>query len=272
MDGRGHGYQVGANHENDGNTQFTAAGIRSRARSRHEHSDHINTNPTASESVGQHLDANENDTQYDHFLSLSEQARSLGLCRDYSLEDPFQFMRTRTPSEAMQLDFTDPPGLSTAALLDMLRTTITNEKWDIDRDSTCFLAEVATISNHPWTPCDADGSRVPFRDLKVMEPALTTDHELDMQRLEARNTVTISTNDIEPMSVDIERDESLQWPSRYERLPNELEAELASARLDIGKDVVDYLRDIAQPAVMSEREMMDSFLQLGKVNAFLEHA
>ncbi|KAI6860794.1 hypothetical protein KC319_g8250 [Hortaea werneckii] len=164
----------------------------------------------------------------------------------------------------MQLDFTDPPGLSTAALLDMLRTTITNEKWDIDRDSTCFLAEVATISNHPWTPCDADASRVPFRDLKIMEPALTTDHELDMQRLEARNTVTISTNDIGPMSVDIERDESLQWPSRYERLPNELEAELASAKLDIGKDVVDYLRDIAQPAFMNEREMMDSVLQLGK--------
>ncbi|KAI7230136.1 hypothetical protein KC343_g7997 [Hortaea werneckii] len=165
----------------------------------------------------------------------------------------------------MQLDFTDPPGLSTAALLDMLRTTITNEKWDIDRDSTCFLAEVATINNQPWTPCDADGSRVPFRDLKIMEPALTTDHELDMQRLEARNTMTISTNDIEPMPVDIEQDESLQWPSRYECLPNELEAELASARLDIGKDVVDYLRDIAQPAFMNEREMMDSIFQLGKI-------
>ncbi|KAI6827316.1 hypothetical protein KC327_g7358 [Hortaea werneckii] len=164
----------------------------------------------------------------------------------------------------MQLDFTDPPGLSTAALLDMLRTTVTNEKWDIDRDSTCFLAEVATISNHPWTPCDAVGLQVPFRDLKIMEPALTTDHELDMQRLEARSTVTIPAQDIEPIPVDIERDEGLQWPSRYECLPSELAAEFASARLDIGKDVVDYLRDIAQPAFMNEQEMMDSVLQLGK--------
>ncbi|KAI7282155.1 hypothetical protein KC345_g3662 [Hortaea werneckii] len=58
-----------------------------------------------------------------------------------------------------------------------------------------------------------------------MEPALTTDHELDMQRLEARSTVTVPAHDIEPMPVDIERDEGLHWPSRYECLPSELEAE-----------------------------------------------
>ncbi|KAI7214285.1 hypothetical protein KC333_g6099 [Hortaea werneckii] len=173
-------------------------------------------------------------------------------------------MQTRTPSEAVQLDLTDPPGLSTAALLDMLRNTVTSEKWDVDRESTNFLAEVATVDRHPWTPWDADGSRVPFQDLKIMEPVLTTDHELDIQRLEARNTVTISTNDIEPVPVDIERDEGLQWPSRYACLPTELECEFATARLDIGKDVVDYLRDIAQPPLMNEREIMDSALELGK--------
>ncbi|KAI7163054.1 hypothetical protein KC349_g1652 [Hortaea werneckii] len=97
-----------------------------------------------------------------------------------------------------------------------------------------------------------------------MEPVLTTDHELDIQRLEARNTVTISTNDIEPLPVDIERDEGLRWPSRYACLPTELEYEFASARLDIGKDVVDYLRDIAQPTFMNERDIMNSVLELGK--------
>ncbi|KAI6836077.1 hypothetical protein KC340_g2078 [Hortaea werneckii] len=173
-------------------------------------------------------------------------------------------MQTRTPSEAVQLDLTDPPGLSTAALLDMLRNTVTGEKWDVDRESTSFLAEVATADRHPWTPWDADGSRSSFRDLKIMEPVLTTDHELDIQRLEARNTVAISANDIEPVPVDIERDEGLRWPSRYARLPTELECEFASARLDIGKDVVDYLRDIAQPTFMNERDIMNSVLELGK--------
>ncbi|KAI7160171.1 hypothetical protein KC316_g13519 [Hortaea werneckii] len=164
----------------------------------------------------------------------------------------------------MQLDLTDPCGLSTAALLDMLRNTVTSEKWDVDRESANFLAEVATADRHPCTPWDADGSRVPFQDLKIMEPLLATDHELDIQRLEARNTVSISTNDIEPVSVDIERDEGLQWPSRYACLPIELHREFASARLDIGKDVVDYLRDIAHPIPMNEREIMDSVLKLGK--------
>lgn len=212
------------------------------------------------------------DTGYDRSMSFSEQARSLELCRDYSLENPLESMQTRTPSEAVQLDLTDPPGLSTAALLDMLRNTVTGEKWDVDRESTSFLAEVATADRHPWTPWDADGSRSSFRDLKIMEPVLTTDHELDIQRLEARNTVAISANDIEPVPVDIERDEGLRWPSRYARLPTELECEFASARLDIGKDVVDYLRDIAQPTFMNERDIMNSVLELGKVIAFYVRA
>ncbi|KAI6901810.1 hypothetical protein KC318_g4425 [Hortaea werneckii] len=97
-----------------------------------------------------------------------------------------------------------------------------------------------------------------------MEPVLTTDHELDIQRLEARNTVAISTNDIEPVPVDIERDEGLLWPSRYAHLPSELDCKFASARLDIRKDVVDYLRDIAQPTFINEREIMNSVLELGK--------
>ncbi|KAI7532150.1 hypothetical protein KC331_g13736 [Hortaea werneckii] len=204
------------------------------------------------------------DTEYDRSMSFSEQARSLELCRDYSLENPLEFTKTRTPSEAVQLDLTDPTGSSTAALLDMLRNAVTSEKWDVDRESTKFLAEIATADRHPWTPWDADGSRIPLQDLKIMEPVLTTDHELDIQRLEARNTVTIFTNDIEPVLVDIERDEGLRWPSRHARLPTELECEFASARLDIGKDVVDYLRDIAQPTFMNERDIMNSVLELGK--------
>lgn len=210
--------------------------------------------------------------EHNHFMSFSEQARSLELCQDYSLENPLESTKTRTPSDAVQLDLTDPSGLSTAALLDMLRNTITNEKWDIDRESTNFLADVATADRHPWTPWDADGSRVPFRDLKIMEPVLTTDHEVDMQRLEARHTVTIFTNDIEPVPVDIEQDEGLQWPSHYACLPTELECKFASARLDIEKDVVDYLRDIAHPIFMNEREIMDSVLKLGKVIPFYDRA
>lgn len=211
------------------------------------------------------------DAEYDRSLSFSEQARSLELCRDYSLENPLESTKTRTPSEAVQLDLTDPPGLSTAAFLDMLRDTITDEKWDIDRESTDLLAEVATTDKHPRIPWDADGSRVPFRDLKIMEPVLTTDHELDLQRLEARNTATISMNGMEPVPVDVERDEGLQWPSRYACLPLDFDCQLATARLDIGKDVVDYLRNIAQPTFMNERELMDSVLELGKVITFYDH-
>lgn len=269
MDGRGHKYQVGGDHENTANTPV--AETRSRARSRHNRSDHIDTNPMASNSVEQHPDANQKGTQYDHFPSFSEQARSLGLCRDHSLENPLKFTKTQTPSETVQLDFTDPAGVSTAALLDMLRNTIANEKWDVDRESANFLADVATIDKHPWDPRDADGSQMSLRDLKIIEPVLTTDHELDMQRLGARNSVTISTNDIEPIPVDVERDEGLQWPSRYVCLPSELEANFASARLDIGKDVVDYLCDIAQPAFVNERVVMDSVLQVDKVCAFSVH-
>ncbi|KAI7319623.1 hypothetical protein KC315_g9681 [Hortaea werneckii] len=202
--------------------------------------------------------------EYDRSMSFSEQARSLELCRDYGLENPLESTKAQTPSEAVHLDLTDPPGLSTASLLDMLRNTVTSEKWNVNRESTNFLAEVATADKHPWTPWDADGSRVPFQDLKIMEPVLTTDHELDIQLLEARNTVIISTNDIEPVPVDIERDEGLQWPSRCAHLPSELDCEYASARLDIGKDVVDYLRDIAQPTFINEREIMNSVLELGK--------
>ncbi|KAI6884462.1 hypothetical protein KC360_g4228 [Hortaea werneckii] len=264
MDGRGHKYQVGGDHENTGNIQSPVAETRSEARSRHERSDHIDINQRASDLVEQHPDANQKDTQYHHFPSFSEQARSLGLCRDHSLENPLEFTKTQPPSEAVQLDFTDPAGVSTAALLDMLRNTIAHEKWDVDRESANFLADVATIDKHPEDPWNVDGSQMSLRDLKIIEPVLTTDHELDMQRLGARNSVTISTNDIEPIPVDVERDEGLQWPSRYVCLPSELEANFASARLDIRKDVVDYLRDIAQPAFVNEREVMDSLLQIEK--------
>lgn len=212
------------------------------------------------------------DMEYDRSMSFSEQARSLELCRDYGLENPLESTKAQTPSEAVHLDLTDPPGLSTASLLDMLRNTVTSEKWNVNRESTNFLAEVATADKHPWTPWDADGSRAPFQDLEIMEPVLTTDHEMDIQRLEARNTVIISTNDIEPVPVDIERDEGLQWPSRCAHLPSELDCEYASARLDIGKDVVDFLRDIAQPTFINEREIMNSVLELGKVITFYDHA
>ncbi|CAK3873128.1 Hypothetical predicted protein [Lecanosticta acicola] len=118
------------------------------------------------------------------------------------------------------------------------------EKWDIDREAMQFLATVHSLSKSDEVTPASHGLRPTFRDLKTEEPALRTDPQIDLFRLIERNQVKLSTDDIDPVPLDDDKDESLKWSRESLKLPKKLNDEITKERLDVEWETAEYLREI----------------------------
>ncbi|KAK5115609.1 hypothetical protein LTR85_009780 [Meristemomyces frigidus] len=201
-------------------------------------------------------------------ISMVEEARSLELCHDYFTENPFASACLPTPPESFVGDLADPPGVQSIALrvaLDVLNDANAYEKWDVDQESAGFLASVMALGRDSGSPLGLQDAHVTFSDLKIVKPLLQCDPDLELQRLKRRNHVTLSAQGIEPFLLDVEKGESFIWPSYELNLPLGKDVLIASEKLEVGRNVMEYLREIADPTAISYSEMVDAFIRSEKV-------
>ena len=99
------------------------------------------------------------------------------------------------------------------AALGALNGVNSYEKWDVDKESAGFLASVVTLGKDDGSPMELRDIHVDFRDLKVMEPLLHCDPDLELQQLRRRNQVNISPRGIAPIPLQEGEGDVFRWSS-----------------------------------------------------------
>ena len=196
---------------------------------------------------------------------LLAEARAEGVWQDPFSEDPLKSACMPTPPASAAGDLDDWPGL-TNKQRDAATDLVGNgEKWIVDKESAGFLASVIAFGKDDRKPLSFEDGAVRFADLKVEEPILHCDPDLDLQKLRARNTVKLSTRGLLPFMLDESQGEGIAWSQANLLLPQQKREEVAAERLEIDKDVMKFLRKIAEPSLVSDAEMARCFIEADKV-------
>lgn len=191
----------------------------------------------------------------DELLPL-EYARYYGLTKDFFLEHLLPCTQPPSP-EHLQADLRDPDSTLNVALLvslGALEGHTVHGRWDVDKESAKFLASVlALCKEENWQDGSASGGALKLKDLKLEEPILVSDPELDLEQLRHRNMITISTDGIEPFKLDENKNEGFSWTPEDLRLPSGKDRSVAHERLDIDHETIEVLKEISTAPCLDEK-------------------
>ncbi|KAK3073576.1 hypothetical protein LTR53_004728 [Teratosphaeriaceae sp. CCFEE 6253] len=185
---------------------------------------------------------------------LLEEARAEGLCHDTFLDDPFELAYLPTPPASAADDLDDWPGLDTSHKAAVVSLVNGGEKWAVDKDSAAFLASVLALGRDDADLVTHDNAHLTFNDLKIEEPIMQCDPDLEIQKLRSRNVVKFSTSGLLPFPLDAEKGESAEWSRADLRLPTMKDAEAATEKLEVDQVAMKILREIALPPRLSDGE------------------
>jgi len=195
-----------------------------------------------------------NDDHEGASCSVLEHADETGLWFDYLAAHLLASQCIPPPPETAADDLDDPPGAVSLGLSDAISAenlTATGEKWQVDKETAALLASVILL---PGKQEPSQGSmedrRLWLRPLKIDEALLSRDHGLELQQIRRRNVVKLDVQGLKSMQLplDVERNESVHWPSSLLRLPDQLNEEVSRERLDVAEATIHYLRRVAEPA------------------------
>ncbi|GAB7355929.1 hypothetical protein MBLNU459_g6570t2 [Dothideomycetes sp. NU459] len=175
-------------------------------------------------------------------VSLLEYARFYGLCHDYTTTDPLDpsYLPDLCPEPDLDSDY--------ASLTELLPSLSHQEKWTLDWESAKFLKSVTLTEEIP----DEESRNLQrFLDLKVEEPLLRTDPQLDANmfryRRQAGDPFTMSDCNYFATEESIER--TLEWPDP--ELPAKKGKEAHAERLHLDTATVSLLKQVSKGAEMN---------------------
>lgn len=143
-------------------------------------------------------------------------------------------------------DLADPPRVAEMQKMVDLAGILGPEKWDVDQEALQFLASTRTLMKENKSNLRREGLHPGFRDLRLDEPVLKTDPHLEMLRILERNQVHLTSDGFDRISLNVEKDESIKWPKHILQLPSIVDKQIASEKLEVDMETVEYLRDIFQ--------------------------
>ena len=180
-------------------------------------------------------------------LSLVAYARLHELTADYRSQHPLASDLCPVLPADWKFDLNDPEGalnINLLVTLGGLNGHNTHEKLDIGKDAAELLSSVFRLAQSGDSidefMCDF---APPFRDLKLEEPMLMSDAEVDLMRLIHRNTATISSDGMKPFPEDEIQDPGFLGPQKHAAMHANLE-EHANEKLDIDRPTMEYLNGI----------------------------
>ena len=151
--------------------------------------------------------------------------------------------------QSWQADLEDSQELMSIGLLVSLSAVNGNtahEKLDIDKDAAELLASVIKLGQDDdfpdmWPDEPATG----FKGLRLEEPILLSDPQLDLIRLNDRNTAAISTKGMQPFTEEEISDLPFISDEKDAAMRETLE-QSTNERFDIDRSMVDYLGEICK--------------------------
>lgn len=202
--------------------------------------------------------------------TLRELAEAEGLLHDRDTTDPRAPVPWPTPPSTTPLeDADDWPNLDPRRRHAALNLVQHGEKWDADSESVGFIFSTLVLSNEDAFTASITNRYADMRELRVDEPVLKFDPGLEMLRLRARNSVTISTRGIPRFEMHVDHDEDFDWPAHMKLLPQILKREASDVKWDVNKTTMAYIRDILNPGLTDFSQVIETLVEGGKVSRAL---
>lgn len=215
-------------------------------------------------SMSDEIEASEEDTE----LTAHEYARECGLCTDYLMDNPMLilplgfsqckpaagFKQSKPePFETPTEDLEDPEG---ATQHEVTADDLTRERLDIDLETRELLFSIMQDEEDSFLHSLPDFTRL-LNDLRLEPPLLTTgDHEVDVLHFGHRPSPDFAKMNLPMEHTERERDEGMEWPTRYLDLPQRVERKYGAEKLEFPREGVEFLmgvmRDEWSPADMEE--------------------
>ncbi|KAL1960415.1 hypothetical protein VTO42DRAFT_7714 [Malbranchea cinnamomea] len=141
------------------------------------------------------------------------------------------------------------------------------EKLNISKSAMIFLSSVLNVptfvngrgSEIRWDELLPDYLR--FRKMKMEEPMLRSDHELDMRSFRELTSLDQMELDLPLEQLDNENDEGLVFPAYYRNLPEQMQSRTKKEKLDCPRNVLHFLRDIRHQLTSTTAEAHRSIYQ-----------
>jgi hypothetical protein len=201
-------------------------------------------------------------------LPLVEYARLHRLTTDYLSHNPLDSDLVPGPPADWRTDLEDPEStlnIGVLVSLGALNGHTGHEKLDIDKEAMELLAYVIKLgqdddSFDEWQ----DDCSARFKDLKLEEPILLSDPQLDLMRLKRRNMAVLSTDGMQPFADEEIEDPGFISPEKDAAMDDELERDEIE-KLDIDRSTVEYLGEICNMPSQDEDDDIEMLLSGRKV-------
>lgn len=180
-------------------------------------------------------------SQEDEEEPIVEYARCHGLSID-PLQDPPPLSHIKSLLYTYKKDASDDSHLPQIKYQPIPQI---EESLEIYKDAELFLAGARGLFLDKSTidKITTEASTVLRRQkLKLELPLLKTDPDADLRAFKKRQIPCISGENLIYEPLDIEKDEGLQWPSRFLDLPNAILKECSREKITMTRDTMVYLQ------------------------------
>lgn len=196
-------------------------------------------------------------------LQPLQYARQHGLTSNYFERDPLQCAGMLSPPDSVAAEFglTDPETGERARAKELIRK-IENEPWDMDKETAELLTSAMALSRGE----EDEVERRRVADLKIDEPVLRSDPEVDLWKLRSRNTVSISNKGIAACELGIQKGESLAWSAEDMELPVAIARCIKEEKPDLDRETAELLKDVISPEVLDQWEAIEMAIDAEKAS------
>lgn len=183
------------------------------------------------------IETSEEDTE----LTAHEYARECGLCTDYLTDNLWDLFRSWEPFVSPAGYLEDPED---TAQPEVAADGLTRERLDIDVDARELLFSIVKDEEDTFLQSLPDYERLPS-DLKLELPLLKTgDHELDVLRFGHQSVPDFTRMNLPMEHTECEKDEAMEWPTKYHDLPQRVERKYAAEKLEFPREGVESLMGV----------------------------
>ncbi|KAL9595722.1 MAG: hypothetical protein Q9219_006260 [cf. Caloplaca sp. 3 TL-2023] len=185
--------------------------------------------------------------------TLVEYARYYGLSTNHLEIDPLGVLPP--PDESSPIDLDDE---SIWKQIRDMAASPQPERLTAVKEASALLA----VTNAKlYENCEFEFQDLPqrhrIRDLKHELPLLRTDHEMDMLEFPRRIEPNLEDEFFPVEMVDDEQDEGFGWPSWCHQLPETFFKKVENEKLEIGKDVFAYMKEILDIRIQGDEPTFD---------------
>lgn len=172
---------------------------------------------------------------------IIDYARFYGLVQDHLEPDPLQGVQGLTLSENLGSSLDHPPELFH---IHLTSAKIPDERLAVDAGAATFLSSIAeSLKQSPsYSDQELGIDRHRVRRMKHELPLLRSDHEIDVLRFASPIVPDLEYDFLPLETLDVEEDESLEWPSSYYVLPDEFAKISKSEKIEASEDDFLYLQ------------------------------